>query len=204
MATRSNTGARSGSVGHGGWVVVLGPKVRRISLLNQALLAAIAAGMLLLAVVPHAAAQTYEELPDDLEERAQGLYSTIMCPQCAGQTIGQSSAEIANIMRDVVRERLLAGETDQEIVGYLVEAFGENVLASPPKSGASLAVWMIPPVALILGALGVLLAVRGLRKQAATVAPEDSAGQPAEGDLDPYLALVDEELGDDAQPPNGT
>ena len=81
-------------------------------------------------------AQEYVELPPELDARAAALYNGIMCPQCNGQTISQSHAEIAETMRGMVREQLKAGATDDEIYAFMVGAFGQSVLASPPTSGS--------------------------------------------------------------------
>lgn len=134
-------------------------------------------------------AQSYEELPPELEQRAHSLYDSLMCPQCAGQTIGQSNAPIAAAMREIVRDRLLEGHTTQEILDFLVGSFGEEVLASPPKRGLSLLVWLVPPAALLLGAAAVALTIRGLRRK-----PGEEPRTPSERTLAPYLKLVDEEM----------
>ena len=133
--------------------------------------------------------QSYEALPPELEEQAHSLYDSVMCPQCAGQTIGQSNAPIAAAMRQIVHDRLVEGQTTEEILDFLVGSFGEEVLASPPKRGLSLLVWLVPPAALLLGAAAVALAIRGLRRQ-----PGQEPGTPSERALSPYLKLVDEEM----------
>lgn len=139
-------------------------------------------------------AQDYTELPPELEARAQHLYVNIMCPVCAGQTIQQSNAPIATDMRNVIRERLLANDTDQDIIDLLVGSYGEGVLASPPKRGFALVVWIIPPVILLLGAGAVFLAIRALRRGAQAGARPGPTTVPSERELEPYLSMVDEEM----------
>ena len=139
-------------------------------------------------------AQVQEPLPLELEVQAQALYESVMCPQCAGQTISQSHSQIAKAMRAAVREGLLAGESPEEVLDSLVASFGEGVLASPPTRGWPLLVWLGPPVALVLGGAALVLAVRGLRRGAGRdTAPAESK---ATGDLAPYLDLVDREIGE--------
>ncbi|MDA1175033.1 MAG: cytochrome c-type biogenesis protein CcmH [Chloroflexi bacterium] len=149
-------------------------------------------------------AQEYVELTPELDARAADLYAGIMCPICNGQTISQSHAAISETMRQMVRERLVAGDTDQQIYDFMTEAFGRDILASPPKSGIGLAVWFVPPVALLLGAFAVTLFVRRLRsadglvRQGSGAGPGDLAdahGGTGDG-LEPYLQLVDEEMPD--------
>ena len=164
-------------------------------------------GVLLLLILLTAAfvevtahAQSYEDLPPELEERAQSLYASLLCPQCAGQTIAQSSAPVASAMRRVIRDQLLAGATDDAIVTALVSAYGEGVLASPPVRGFSLTAWLVPPIAILLGAIAVVFAVRSLRRESlhgvetATGTPE-TGSSPAER---LRFDLVDQELGADA------
>lgn len=147
-------------------------------------------------------AQVQEPLPPELEVQAQALYESVMCPQCAGQTISQSTSQIAKAMRAAVRDGLLAGESPEQVLDSLVASFGEEVLASPPKRGLALLVWLGPPIALVLGGAAVALAVRGLRRGAGQDAAQDGpqGAIPARGkaasDLAPYLDMVDREIGE--------
>ena len=117
-------------------------------------------------------------------------------------------------MRATVDERLRAGEGDEEIIAFLVGSFGEEILASPPKRGVALLVWLIPPIALVLGGGIVALAIRRLRRgggqdtdpyaaqgQGPLAAP-GSAGNEATGDLAPYLEMVDREMGGGGREPS--
>ena len=147
-----------------------------------------------------ASAQTYEELPLDLEERAQRIYSGVMCPQCAGQTIDESNAPIAEAMRTAIQAQLRNGASDDAIMDSLVQSYGEGILASPPTRGFSLLAWLVPPLALLLGAAAVFFTIRNLRGR--------SVSEPAAaGDVGTVVAapsgaplpfdLVDRELGED-------
>ena len=154
----------------------------------------LAAVIALLTVLPGTSrAQEFEPLPPELEVQAQALYESVMCPQCAGQTISQSHSQIAKAMRAAVRDGLLAGDGREEILDSLVASFGEGVLASPPKRGLSLLVWLAPPIALVLGGAAVALAVRALRR--GTGPAPVPASSKAAGDLAPYLDMVDREIG---------
>lgn len=163
-----------------------------------ALLLAFAA--LVAAFAAPANAQTYEELPPELEDRAQRIYSGVMCPQCAGQTIDESNAPIAEAMRTAIRAQLRSGAADDAIMDSLVQSYGEGILASPPTRGFSLVAWLVPPLALALGAAAVVLAVRGMRSRRAAEPAAAAAGGGAStaGGPDPLpFDLVDRELGDD-------
>ncbi len=165
----------------------------------------LAAVIALLTVLPATShAQEYEPLPPEMEVQAQALYDSVMCPQCAGQTISQSHSPIAKAMRAAVRDGLVAGQSREQILDALVASFGEGVLASPPKRGLSLLVWLGPPIALVLGGAAVALAVRGLRRrggqsEAGGAVP---AGSKAPGDLAPYLDMVDREIGGGGREPS--
>ena len=163
------------------------------------LLIAALAFALSVALAPAVRAQTYEALPPELEERARGIYAGVMCPQCAGQTLDQSSAPIAEAMKSVVRTQLLAGATDDAIIAALVESYGEGVLASPPTRGFSLLAWLVPPLAILIGATAVAAALRNRRARVPDAGPGAAAvAGSAEDPRDLPLDLVDLELGADA------
>lgn len=152
--------------------------------------------LLVMAPTP-AGAQQNQDFPPELEPRAQHLYRQLMCPTCPGQNISQSSAPISADMRAIVREKLLAGESNEAILAFFVEAYGESVLASPPRDGISLFVWLIPLLKLPLGGVAVFLVIRMLRKEqsAAARAQPAEAQAPLPEELAPYLEVVDSELG---------
>ena len=127
-----------------------------------------------------------------LEELAQSIDKSLMCPVCAGQTIDQSQALLASQMRVIVREKLAEGWTEDEVIQFFVDRYDENVLASPPKKGFNLIVWIFP-LAVVAGAAVMLYFVlRAMRRGGK--APLDQALPPQEEGLQPYLSVVDQEL----------
>ena len=133
--------------------------------------------------------------PTSLEEReavAQGIDKSLMCPVCPSETIDQSQVELARQMRVMVREKLAQGDSRSEILQFFVDRYGPGVLAEPPKSGFNLLVWVIPPIALLLGsgilATTVLAMRRGHHRYAEEEAPLVAAG------LEPYLSAVDQRI----------
>ena len=116
-----------------------------------------------------------------------------MCPICDGQTLDESRSDLAGQMRQVIREKLAAGEDEEQIKAYFSDPgrYGVIVLASPPASGFNLALWALPPVAAVIGAGTLFLIVWDRRRRAAATATPLEAG----GDLSPYLERVDRELG---------
>lgn len=124
-----------------------------------------------------AAAPGPDEIMDDpaLEQRAMALYSQLRCVVCQSQSIGSSDAPLAVDMRGVVRERLLAGDDDRAVLGYMQERYGDYVLMRPPLQANTLLLWGMPFI-FVIG--GVLLAFRYVRSQdrsGETLSEEDQA-----------------------------
>jgi cytochrome c-type biogenesis protein CcmH len=117
---------------------------------------------------------------------AADLEAELVCPVCE-TTLDQSSAPVAERMKLFIRERIAAGDSEQEIKDALVAEFGPGVLATPPKSGFGLLAWLLPLAGLVAGALvvGVLVRTWSRRREPPV----------EEAPLDPELERrVDEEL----------
>ncbi len=97
-----------------------------------------------------------DEILDDpvLEDRARALSQGLRCPVCRNESIDESNATLAKELRIVLRERLVAGDSDQEAVDFMVARYGEYVLLRPDASGANMILWLAAP-ALLLVALGI-------------------------------------------------
>ena len=108
-----------------------------------------------------------DEILDDaeLEARARDISSGLRCLVCRNESIDESNAGLARDLRILVRERLLAGDSDQEAVDYIVNRYGEYVLLKPQGNGVNLILWLTGP-AMFLGAL--LVAAGYLRRQKTT------------------------------------
>ena len=109
-----------------------------------------------------------------LEARARGLGQGLRCLVCRNESIDDSDADLAHDLRVLLRQRLTAGDTDQQAVGYIVARYGEFVLLKPTTTGVNLILWLAGPGALLAGAA---LAFAMARKRAH--APE-AAGLSAE------------------------
>ena len=95
-------------------------------------------------------------------------------------------------MRAVVREKLADGWTRKQILQFFVDRYGEGVLAAPPKSGVNLVAWVVPFAAVASAAVLLFFVIRAMRKGGQTREPE---GSLMEQELEPYLSLVDQEMG---------
>jgi len=112
-----------------------------------------------------AAAVTPDEMLKDpaLETRARALSREIRCMVCQNQSIDSSEAPLAHDLRVLVRQRLVAGDSDQQVLDYLVARYGEFVLLKPPLELHTLLLWGAPPAVLLAGLIGLLLMARRRR-----------------------------------------
>ena len=126
--------------------------------------------MLAIASSKSLAVQPGEMLKDPkLEARARELSRELRCMVCQNQSIDESEAPLARDLRLLVRERLTNGDTDQQVLDFLVARYGEFVLLKPPLESKTLILWALPPVALLAGAVGLFFALR--RRRTAQLEP---------------------------------
>ncbi len=123
-------------------------------------------GLLLLlpASLPLHAVEPSEMLADPaLEARARALSKELRCMVCQNQSIDDSAAPLAHDLRVLVRERLKAGDSDAQIINFLVARYGEFVLLKPRLSWHTAILWGLPPAVLILGIVMIVVAIRRRR-----------------------------------------
>lgn len=121
--------------------------------------------LMIFLAAPAFAVQPNEMLKDPtLEARARSITATLRCPVCQGESIDDSSAPISRDLRLVVRERLVAGDSDDQVIDYVTARYGEFVLFKPRMTGSGLALWLAGPLMLILGAMIVFAMARGRAK----------------------------------------
>ena len=115
------------------------------------------------------AVQPNEVLKDpELEARARNLSKDIRCLVCQNQSIDDSNAGLARDLRVLVRERLSEGDSDEQILDFLVKRYGDFVLLKPPVKASTYALWYGPIVIFVLGVIGLVFFMRGRRPTAAT------------------------------------
>lgn len=95
-----------------------------------------------------------------LEARARALSAELRCMVCQNQSIDDSDAPLAKDLRVLVRERLVAGDSDSQVINYLVDRYGEFVLLKPRFAWHTLVLWAAGPLALIAGLAAVVVALR--------------------------------------------
>lgn len=141
---------------------------------------------LLLFAAPAFAVQPDEVLDDPaLEARARELSKGLRCPVCRNESIDESNADIAGDIRVLLRERLLAGDSDDEAVRFLVDRYGEYVLLSPTAEGANLVLWLAGPVLLLAG--GSVAAVYLRRRAAAEASGPEALNEAERARLDELM-----------------
>lgn len=116
-----------------------------------------------------------------LEARARELSQKLRCLVCQNQSIDDSNADLARDLRIILRERLTAGDTDEQAIAYLVDRYGDYVLLEPPVKPTTYLLWYGPAALLLLGGAGLLIAVRRRRTApAAEALNEDEEKRLAE------------------------
>lgn len=114
---------------------------------------AILAALLALLLAGAAGAVEPNEMLKDpaLEARARTISQEIRCVVCQNQSIDDSNADIAHDLRVIVRERLLAGDTDRQVKDYLTARYGDYLLLDPPFRAKTLVLWLGPGLILLIG-----------------------------------------------------
>jgi cytochrome c-type biogenesis protein CcmH len=122
------------------------------------------------AAQPALAVQPDEVLSDaNLEARARALSRELRCMVCQNQSIDDSDAPLAKDLRVLVRERLTKGDSDEQVMDFLVSRYGEFVLLKPTFEWHTAILWLTPLIVLFVGAIAMLAAIR--RRRVATSLP---------------------------------
>ena len=125
--------------------------------------------LLLLNALPLFAVESKEMLTDPaLEARARNLSKELRCMVCQNQSIDDSDAPLAHDLRVLVRDRLKAGDTDRQVLDYLVARYGEFVLLKPRFEWQTMPLWLAPIAVFLIGGLALVVAVRRRRRARGT------------------------------------
>jgi cytochrome c-type biogenesis protein CcmH len=132
------------------------------------------------------AVQPDEVMADPVKEaRARNLSRELRCMVCQNQSIDDSEAPLARDIRLLVRERLAAGDSDAQVIDFLVARYGEFVLLKPRFERQTLVLWLVPPVLLTGGGLALWLHIRRRSKEEA-----EAANRPLTADEEARLAAL--------------
>ena len=116
--------------------------------------------LLLLPLITTAAIDVYQFETVEDEQRFRELIKELRCPKCQNQAISDSDADIAQDMRAQVARMIEDGRSDDEIVSYFVERYGDFVTYQPPLRAETLVLWVLPGVVLLLGGVVVVRLVK--------------------------------------------
>ena len=149
---------------------------RIVGVVAAALFAALFLGL----AAPAFAVQPDEVLKDAaMEARAREISRELRCLVCQNQSIDDSNAPLARDLRVLVRERLVAGDDDTSVLGYITARYGDYVLLRPPFKASTYVLWIGPVIVLLLGGLGAALFLRG-RNRAVTAGDTEAPLTPEE------------------------
>ena len=133
---------------------------------------------LVLLVSPAFAVEPDEVLSDPaLEQRARAISANVRCVVCQNEPIDSSNAGVARDLRVLIRERLVAGDTDQEIYDFLVLRYGDFVLFKPPFKPSTYALWLGPFAILFIGGIAVAISLARRPRKPATKDTQLSADE---------------------------
>jgi cytochrome c-type biogenesis protein CcmH len=128
--------------------------------------------LLFLCLAPRAFAVTPDEMLADpaLEARAEALSAGLRCMVCQNESIDESDAPLAHDIRVLVRQKMLAGDSDAEIRAFLVARYGDFILLKPPFKPETILLWTAPFLLLLGGGAAIAVAVRQRRTPASPAA----------------------------------
>lgn len=107
-----------------------------------------------------AAAQATPPAGERLDRLTAEVASQLRCPVCRQLSVQDSEAQLSKEVKAIIRERLAAGESPEEVKAYFVSKYGEWILLSPPKRGFTLLVWVLPLIAVLGGGLALTFLFR--------------------------------------------
>lgn len=129
---------------------------------------------------------------EELHVRTNQVGALLRCPVCQGLSVADSPAEMAVNMKGQVRDLLARGYTEEQILRYFEQSYGQFVLLKPKFEGFNRLVWLLPGIALLIGLAVVFLKLRNLKRGSDVTPP----APPAAVAEDPYLAQVRELVGE--------
>jgi cytochrome c-type biogenesis protein CcmH len=150
------------------------------------------------------ATQAFAVQPDEImgdpakEARARGLSRELRCMVCQNQSIDDSDAPLARDLRLLVRERIAAGDSDSQVLDFLVARYGAFVLLKPRFEAETLALWLLPPIVLAIGAALLWAGARRRRKGAGAAGATAPLSTEERAELKELLAGKEISPGSDA------
>jgi len=151
----------------------------------------------MLAITPTRTAFAQQPTPSD--DEVNRIAHQLYCPVCENTPLDVCPTEACRQWRDLIRQQLSQGRSEDQIKQYFVVQYGARVLAEPPRTGLNWLVYVLPPVIILTGAIFLLRAMKMWTKPAAGVSktfssPGDNGPSTKEGSKDDYVIRLEEEL----------
>jgi cytochrome c-type biogenesis protein CcmH len=138
---------------------------------------------------------------ETLDQRVQNVASQLKCPVCQGESVADSQATIAQQMRQVIRQQLQSGKSEQDVVQYFIRSYGDQIVWLPPWQGFSLLIWLVPMVFLLGGIVLVFIVLREWKSDVAVAKASKEVHHeseiPLDADLEQYRAQLEAELAEE-------
>ena len=131
-----------------------------------------------------------ERLADPAQEaRAYALHKQLRCLVCQNQSIDNSNADLARDLRILVRERLKSGDSDRQILDFLIARYGDFIMLKPPFKGITFLLWFGPAIVFVASVSGLFVYFR--RRRSALAEPSDSKPSLSSAERDRLASLLD-------------
>lgn len=148
--------------------------------------------MLLLAFTSSALAQQDSQPVTD--DQVNAIAKELYCPVCENIPLDACGTAACQQWRDLIREKLGQGWSDEQIKTYFAQQYGDRVLAEPPLSGLNWLAYLVPPIAFLLGVFILVKAFNSWKKSGPTATSNVVDPEPGQPPEDEYVARLEEEL----------
>jgi len=118
--------------------------------------------------------------PKSLDQRTYEVASQLQCPVCHGESVADAPSPLAQEMRSLIREDLSRGMSEQQVIAYFHQQYGDQILETPPTSGFTLLIWLGPLLVLLFGATILVGVVRDSRRHLAVAGPPAESGKASD------------------------
>lgn len=132
--------------------------------------------------------------PPVTDDQVNAIAKQLYCPVCENIPLDVCGTQACAQWRDLIREKLESGWSEQQIKKYFADQYGDRVLATPPARGLNWLVYIVPPIAFLGGLILLVVAFRSWRTTSAQLAAETTAAPNTPASNDPYIARLEEEL----------
>src|SRR5437588_3264434 len=131
-----------------------------------------------------------------LDQRVHDVGSQLKCPVCQGESVADSTSELAQQMRGVIRQQLQSGKSEQEVIQYFPASYGDQIVWSPPWQGFSLLAWLVPIGLLLAGIILLFFVLRDWRTPSpgGSISDDSELANVDEADLAIYRSQLEQEL----------